>query len=122
VGGDLGGVPGVGGEEEGAEQGGHRTTRAAAPAEVHQEEGRETQEQRQHHGHEPAQGEVVVVPDADLVEVEEREGQARQDGEQVPRPPLPQGQEHAQQAQQETDGAHEPAEAVEGLRVVGCQE
>ena len=51
--------------------------RRVARREPHQGEGGEAQQEGQDHGHEAAQGEEVVVPDADLVEVEAREGGER---------------------------------------------
>src|SRR5207247_53788 len=75
-------------DEEG-ERPRHEAARPAGAGETDQEPGRKGQQEGQGDGDEAAQREGVVVPDADLVEVEDGEAQAQQKGEEVPRPSAP---------------------------------
>ena len=80
---DAGGVAGEGGEEDEGERSRDEAPAGIAPGEAHEGEGRAGHQEGQHHRHEAPQREEVVVPDADLVEVEAPEGGEQQQGEEV---------------------------------------
>ena len=78
----------------------------------------EAEEARKDDGHEPTQGEEIVVVDAQLVEVERREGEGREHREEVLPPPFADHRHEPQHAERHAERGHEPAEAHEALRIV----